>query len=234
MRLAVRTEDHPIEYLEFSGEIPAGEYGGGRMTIWDTGTYETEKWNAREVIVAMHGATGAGPFRLHPHRPRGGERRARTTGCCAVPTRRPTANRCPPTRCRRWPTPGPLPRGDGWWLQVGFRRAAGDRPGGGRPGPGHRRRRRRAVGAPRCAGSGPSLGATQVLLDGELTDRGELWIGDLLHLDGRDARPLPFRERRALLEGLPLHGPALAARPRSSPTAAPRCWPRWPRRACRR
>ena len=55
VRLAVRTEDHPIEYLEFSGEIPAGEYGGGRMTIWDTGTYETEKWNPREVIVRLRG-----------------------------------------------------------------------------------------------------------------------------------------------------------------------------------
>ena len=52
--LAVHTEDHPLEYLDFSGEIPAGEYGGGSMTIWDTGTYEIEKWNRREVIVRIY------------------------------------------------------------------------------------------------------------------------------------------------------------------------------------
>ena len=37
--LAVQTEDHPMEYRDFHGEIPAGEYGGGRMTIFDRGTY---------------------------------------------------------------------------------------------------------------------------------------------------------------------------------------------------
>ena len=46
-RLAVHTEDHPIEYLDFSATIPKGQYGGGGDTIWDTGTYETEKWRER-------------------------------------------------------------------------------------------------------------------------------------------------------------------------------------------
>src|SRR2546421_4014855 len=41
--LAVHTEDHPLEYADFHGEIPAGEYGGGPMTIPHPGTYQTEK-----------------------------------------------------------------------------------------------------------------------------------------------------------------------------------------------
>jgi hypothetical protein len=54
-------------------------------------------------------------------------------------------------------------------------------------------------------GLGPALSATPVLLDAELVGE-DLWIGDLLHLDGSDRRDLPWRERHALLEGLGLQG----------------------------
>ncbi|GAA0796801.1 DNA polymerase ligase N-terminal domain-containing protein [Spirilliplanes yamanashiensis] len=60
--LAKHTEDHPLEYLEFSGEIPAGEYGGGRMTIHDTGTYDTDKWRDDEVGVTFHGERTSGRY----------------------------------------------------------------------------------------------------------------------------------------------------------------------------
>jgi len=53
--LAVQTEDHPLEYGTFAGTIAKGEYGGGTVTIWDSGTYELEKWRDDEVIVVLHG-----------------------------------------------------------------------------------------------------------------------------------------------------------------------------------
>jgi bifunctional non-homologous end joining protein LigD len=54
--LAVQTEDHPLEYGTFEGTIPAGQYGAGKVTIWDRGTYELEKWrDGKEVIATLHG-----------------------------------------------------------------------------------------------------------------------------------------------------------------------------------
>ena len=58
--LAVPTEDHPLEYADFEGTIPKGEYGAGEMTIWDRGTYATEKWRDDEVIVVLQGAPDGG------------------------------------------------------------------------------------------------------------------------------------------------------------------------------
>jgi bifunctional non-homologous end joining protein LigD len=62
--LAVQTEDHPLEYATFQGEIPQGEYGGGRMTIWDSGHYDVEKWSDSEVKFVLHGAKSTGSFVL--------------------------------------------------------------------------------------------------------------------------------------------------------------------------
>ncbi len=65
-RLAVRTEDHPLEYLDFHGEIPKGQYGAGTMTIWDSGTYELHKWEERKVEVTFRGERLRGRYGLFP------------------------------------------------------------------------------------------------------------------------------------------------------------------------
>ena len=62
--LAIHTEDHPMSYGSFEGEIPAGEYGGGNVRIWDTGTFELEKWNPTEVMVVLHGSRVSGRYVL--------------------------------------------------------------------------------------------------------------------------------------------------------------------------
>jgi bifunctional non-homologous end joining protein LigD len=54
-RFAAHTEDHPLEYLDFHGEIPKGQYGAGTMKIWEIGTYDCLKWEPRKIEVALHG-----------------------------------------------------------------------------------------------------------------------------------------------------------------------------------
>ena len=51
-RLAMRTEDHPTEYLDFEAVIPKGQYGAGDMIVWDWGTYEPEETDAPAAAVA--------------------------------------------------------------------------------------------------------------------------------------------------------------------------------------
>lgn len=205
--LAVRTEDHPLEYAAFAGEIPKGEYGGGRMLIWDRGTYETEKWTEREVKVVLHGSRATGRYALF-----------RTDGDNWMIHRMD-----PPAD----PAEEPLPRVLRPMLPVRRARlpAARDRYtfefawGGTRTiayVSGGQVRLTGADGAdvtrdhPRLRGLGEQLGARPALLDGEVAELEGIptyVIFDVPHLDGRPLLGEPYRRRRELLDGLGLSGP---------------------------
>jgi bifunctional non-homologous end joining protein LigD len=62
--LAIRSEDHPLDYATFEGEIPPGGYGAGRIDMWDRGSYECEKWTGREIKVVLHGHRAQGRYVL--------------------------------------------------------------------------------------------------------------------------------------------------------------------------
>lgn len=62
--LAVHVDDHELKYATYTGHIGEGQYGAGQVTIWDSGTYETEKWTDREVKFVLHGHRTQGRFVL--------------------------------------------------------------------------------------------------------------------------------------------------------------------------
>ena len=64
-RLAVQTEDHPIEYLQFDGEIPKGEYGGGMMWIYARGKYEITKDKKDGFYFQLSSPQMNGEYRIH-------------------------------------------------------------------------------------------------------------------------------------------------------------------------
>ncbi|RIK15491.1 MAG: ATP-dependent DNA ligase [Acidobacteria bacterium] len=74
-RLAIHVEDHPMEYLHFEGVIPAGEYGGGDVIVWDTGT-----WDSHDEDVAAAIRAGTLHVRLHGEKLRGEFMLVRTGG----------------------------------------------------------------------------------------------------------------------------------------------------------
>ncbi len=201
--LAVHTEDHPLEYAAFAGEIPAGEYGGGQVTIWDRGTYETEKWAEREVKIVLHGEKVSGRYVLFPTKGKNWmiHRMDPPVSPDADPMPEDVSPVVPEERKR-------LPqRREEYSYEFAW--------GGRRLIMYAERGPARAVAtdgrtarAPR--GLGESLGSRRAVLDGELTDAAgdeTYMIFDLLYLDGRALFDEPYERRRALLEELELAGP---------------------------
>ncbi|GAA2577355.1 DNA polymerase ligase N-terminal domain-containing protein [Actinomadura fulvescens] len=205
--LAVHTEDHPLEYATFEGDIPRGEYGAGTMTIWDRGRYETEKWSEREVMIVLHGSRVSGKYVLF--RTRGKNWMIHRMDPPADPDAEPLPERLRPMRAAEGRR---LPRDQsahGFEFAWGGRRLLAYISGGrtrftdGRAG---------EVGGPAGLGSklGEALGARPALLDGELAQvegRETYLIFDLLHLDGHPLLDLPYEERRGRLDELELSGP---------------------------
>src|SRR5215204_1153141 len=77
-RLAVLTEDHPLDYLLFEGIIPEGSYGAGTVIVWDTGTFSSEQeisdqFEKGKITFSLFGQKLRGRFTLVRIRSRGGE-----------------------------------------------------------------------------------------------------------------------------------------------------------------
>ncbi|CAA9497337.1 MAG: DNA_ligase_IV_Ku-like, partial [uncultured Solirubrobacterales bacterium] len=234
-RLAVHTEDHPLEYLDFHGEIPAGSYGAGTMRIWDHGTYETHKFRDDEVMVTFHGERVRGRYVLF--RTRGKDWMIHRMDPPEDPDREPLPAGLEPMKART----GDLPADErGWAFEIkwdGVRALLYAE--GGRVRLEARSGNDISARYPELRGIGRGLGSHEALLDGEVVafdaqgrpDFGLLqrrmhlasesavrrrmadtpvayMAFDLLHLDGRPTIDLPYAERRELLEGLGLEGPS--------------------------
>lgn len=111
--LAVHTEDHPIEYLTFEGDIPSGTYGAGHMFIWDQGHYDLLEREAGKLVVDLWGERVEGRYALF----RTGEERdwmIHRMSPPADPDRAWPPEFVAPMQAR----PGDPKSGDGWAWEV--------------------------------------------------------------------------------------------------------------------
>jgi bifunctional non-homologous end joining protein LigD len=133
-RLAVHTEDHPLEYLDFEGEIPKGSYGAGTMRIWDRGTYEEHKFDDDKVEVTFHGERLSGRYGLFPLKrtkgaPPGKDWMIHRMDPPADPSRQPMLEHLKPMLARAGDLP---PDDDRWAYEIkwdGVRALAYSEPG---------------------------------------------------------------------------------------------------------
>lgn len=63
-RLAIEVEDHPLEYGDFEGTIPPGQYGAGTVRRWDSGTCEFHEWEPNKIVFTLHGQRLHGTYSL--------------------------------------------------------------------------------------------------------------------------------------------------------------------------
>jgi bifunctional non-homologous end joining protein LigD len=237
--LAVHTEDHPLDYSGFEGDIPKGEYGGGKVSIWDHGTYDLVKWREKEVMIDLHGTRANGRYVLFP-----------TSGKNWMMHRMDPA----PADFEPMPdlikpmlaAPGELPKSDkGWAYEFkwdGVRAIV--YVDGGRVRALTRNDKDLVANFPELHDIGAFLGSRSAILDGEiiaLDDEGRPSFGklshrlhvtaksaitrlakespvsflafDLLYLEGHSTLGLPYDDRRSLLEALKLQGDTFATPP---------------------
>ena len=217
--LAVHTEDHPLEYATFEGAIPKGEYGGGTVSIWDSGTYTAEKWRVDgekdgEVIVDLAGRRISGRYALiqtsgdqwlaHRMKDQPGDHVQDFAPMLA------THGSVDKLTSARWAFEGKY---DGYRMLVEID---------------HGRLRLQSRNGRDVTGEYPSLqllaadlSEHQVILDGEVValdadgvpsftemqnraraTRIEFWAFDILSLDGRSLLRAKYRDRRRVLETL--------------------------------
>jgi bifunctional non-homologous end joining protein LigD len=165
-RKAVHTEDHPLEYVDFHGTIPAGSYGAGEMSIWDAGTYETEKWREDEVIVVFHGERLRGRYVLFQAGKDAKDWLVHRMDPPEDPDAEPMPERLAPMLART----GPLPHDEERWaFEVkwdGLRALVHSRPGRLRI---ETRTGREVTGAyPELRGINAALSHHEAILDGEV------------------------------------------------------------------
>jgi bifunctional non-homologous end joining protein LigD len=233
--LAVHTEDHPLEYLRFEGDIPAGQYGAGSMHVWDTGTYDIHKWTDREVQVTLHGERVRGRYVLF--QTRGDDWMIHRMDPPQDPERA-----APPENLRPMyaTLTAQAPTAEGWATELkwdGIRALA--YIDGGRVRFLTRKGNDVTRRYPELRKLGEALGARDAVLDGEIVafddasrpsferlqqrmhvdnesairrlarDVPVVYIlFDLLWLDGHSTMDLPYAERRARLTTLNLTGPS--------------------------
>jgi bifunctional non-homologous end joining protein LigD len=229
--LAVHTEDHPLAYATFEGEIPRGAYGAGSVRITDTGTFAIEKWRASEIMVRLEGSRFRGRYVLFP-----------TDGKKWMIHRMDPARHPQPLPKGIRPmlaTPGRLPADDdGWAYEIkwdGVRVIAYVE--GGQVRLQSRNDKDLTAAFPEFQTVGRFFGSRPGVLDGELVvigddgkpDFGRLQhrlhltkanaiaqlaadspatyvVFDLLYLGGQPLFDLPYDERRRQLESLGLSG----------------------------